>query len=72
MKITDSHTIEFLGFSYYLTFKRSLVGTPPILSVSSLFSYSSKTLTDARVDDELSEDFFASSNLYHKFVSLTK
>ena len=72
MKITGSHTIEFLGFSYYLTFEGSLIGTPPVLYVGSLFSYSLETLEDARVDDQLIDNFFASSNLYHKFVSLTK
>ena len=34
-----------------------MAGTPPVLSVGFLFSYSSSTLIGARVDDQLIDDF---------------
>ena len=38
----------------------SQAGTPPMLSIDSLFSYSSGTLIGALVDDQLTNDFCAS------------
>ena len=49
MKIPNSHTIEFLGNIPIsdLTFEGSLASTPLVLSVNSLFSYSSGTFIGA-------------------------
>lgn len=50
VKIPNSHTIEFLGNISIsdLTFRESLPSIPPVLFVSSLFSYSSSTFIGLR------------------------